>query len=50
MLPAFDGAMAGGQESRCNYAYALCDFIDRYFTAHGFTLDQIAGLLPMKAH
>jgi uncharacterized protein len=50
MLPAFDGAMAGGQESRCNYAYALCDFIDEYFTAHRFTDDQIAALLPMKAH
>ena len=50
MLPAFDGSMAGGQESRCNYAYALCDFIDQYFTSHGFSLDRIAGLLPMNAH
>lgn len=50
MLPAFDGSMAGGQESRCNYAYALCDFIDEYFTSHGFSLDQIAALVPIKAH
>lgn len=45
MLPAFDGALAGPRDTRCNYAYALCQSIDRYFTAHGFTLDRIAKLL-----
>ena len=46
MLPAFDGSMAGGQDSRCNYAYALCEFIDEYFTSHAFTPARIAALLP----
>ena len=50
MLPAFDGSLAGGQESRCNYTYALCDFIDEYFTSHGFSLDRIAALVPGKPH
>ena len=50
MLPAFDGSMAGRRESRCNYTYALCDFIDEYFTSHRFSLDRIGGLLPMKTN
>ncbi|HEX6627327.1 MAG TPA: radical SAM protein [Gemmatimonadaceae bacterium] len=49
MLPAFDGSLAGGQESRCNYSYALCNFIDEYFTSHDFSVDQIAELLPVMA-
>ena len=48
MLPAFDGTLAGGQDSRCNYTYALCNFIDEYFVSHGFSVDQIAELLPVK--
>ena len=50
MLPAFDGSLAGGQESRCNYTYALCTFMDKYFPSHGFSLKQIAGLLPQHSH
>ncbi len=49
-LPAFDGSLAGGQESRCNYAHSLCTFIDEYFTSHGFSHEQITGLLPKNSH
>jgi uncharacterized protein len=50
MLPAFDGSMAGRRDSRCNYTYALCEFIDEYFTSHGYSLDRIAALLPTQTH
>lgn len=50
MLPAFDGSLAGRQEARCNYTYALCNFIDEYFRSHGFSLNRIARLVPTKAH
>ena len=49
-LPAFDGAMAGRPESRCNYTYALCEFIDEYFTSHSFSFDRIDSLLAKPVH
>jgi radical SAM protein with 4Fe4S-binding SPASM domain len=44
LLPAFDGLLAGERETRCHYGYALCQFIDEYFTRHRFSIDRIARL------